>query len=552
MDICPNCKSEVAKKVLTCKFSDKYFCSMTCLIEHTSLHSKTTGANSLITSSLKKKQTKNQTEQYSFITPGVFTDNYEYDKFYDIENFSKIYDGFIPLELGVGSYGRVYLVTHNITQKKYALKVINKRKLTQTYGTCQLMLNEIDIHSKINHPNIIRLYNFKETEEEINILLEYAENGNLFSLIQKENGFPEHMAYKYFIQIVNAVYFLHQNNIIHRDIKPENILIGDNGVLKLCDFGWAKEITVNNRSTFCGTIEYMAPEIVGSEKYDFGVDVWSLGILLYELLMGHSPFKSNKEKNVMIKIKLHDLVFDKNKNLSEQCINLINGLLDSNPATRLKLKDIFEHPFILNNSKLYMRSNKRKESLDDSSENILRFFNKKNVQFKEDFQILREKFGFDSKTKFKAKMSSRQLTKSNFKSDKNLIKIKKKESCNNVVKKDSQRLEKLYDDMTNELEKGKKKVGDLNFKSSKQLSFEDFRDDKMWFDDKKENRKKESKFKREIKFKSKKEINTNLKNDESHEDSIKYKDTLHSSNVDSTFGNEDKETFIENIPEKSN
>ena len=552
MDICPNCKSEVAKKVLTCKFCDKYFCSMTCLIQHTSLHSKTTGANSLITSSLKKKQTKNQTEQYSFITPGVFTDNYEYDKFYDIENFSKIYDGFIPLELGVGSYGRVYLVTHNITQKKYALKVINKRKLTQTYGTCQLMLNEIDIHSKINHPNIIRLYNFKETEEEINILLEYAENGNLFSLIQKENGFPEHMAYKYFIQIVNAVYFLHQNNIIHRDIKPENILIGDNGVLKLCDFGWAKEITVNNRSTFCGTIEYMAPEIVGSEKYDFGVDVWSLGILLYELLMGHSPFKSNKEKNVMIKIKLHDLVFDKNKNLSEQCINLINGLLDSNPATRLKLKDIFEHPFILNNSKLYMRSNKRKESLDDSSENILRFFNKKNVQFKEDFQILREKFGFDSKTKFKAKMSSRQLTKSNFKSDKNLIKIKKKESCNNVVKKDSQRLEKLYDDMTNELEKGKKKVGDLNFKSSKQLSFEDFRDDKMWFDDKKENRKKESKFKREIKFKSKKEIKTNLKNDESHEDSIKYKDTLHSSNVDSTFGNEDKETFIENIPEKSN
>ena len=201
MEVCPNCKNEVAKKVLTCKFCDKFFCSMTCLIQHSSLHSKTNGANTLITSSLKKKQTKNQTEQYNFITQGVFTDNYQYDKFYDIENFSKIYDGFIPLELGVGSYGRVYLVTHNITQKKYALKVINKHKLMQTYGTCQLMLNEIDIHSKINHPNIIRLYNFKETDEEINILLEYAEGGNLFSLIQKENGFPEHIAYKYFIQI---------------------------------------------------------------------------------------------------------------------------------------------------------------------------------------------------------------------------------------------------------------------------------------------------------------------------------------------------------------
>ena len=554
MEVCPNCKNEVAKKVLTCKFCDKFFCSMTCLIQHSSLHSKTNGANTLITSSLKKKQTKNQTEQYNFITQGVFTDNYQYDKFYDIENFSKIYDGFIPLELGVGSYGRVYLVTHNITQKKYALKVINKHKLMQTYGTCQLMLNEIDIHSKINHPNIIRLYNFKETDEEINILLEYAEGGNLFSLIQKENGFPEHIAYKYFIQMVNAVYFLHQNNIIHRDIKPENILIGENGVLKLCDFGWAKEITVNNRSTFCGTIEYMAPEIVGSEKYDFGVDVWSLGVLLYELLMGHSPFKSNKEKNVMIKIKQHDLVFDKNRNLSENCINLINGLLDSNPATRLKIKDIFEHPFILINSKLYMRSNKRKESLDDSSENILKYFNKKNVRFKEDFQILREKFGFDSKSKFKDKMSSKQLKISSFKSDKNLIKIKRKQSSKIEIK-ETQRLEQLYDNMSNELEKGKKKVGDLNFKSSKQLSFEDFRDHSKWLDDDKLEDKKHSSRKKESKFKTKNDrknfIKSDFKKDESYEDSIKFKDTLHSSNINSIFGNEDKEPYIENIPEEN-
>ena len=554
MEVCPNCKNEVAKKVLTCKFCDKFFCSMTCLIQHSSLHSKTNGANTLITSSLKKKQTKNQTEQYNFITQGVFTDNYQYDKFYDIENFSKIYDGFIPLELGVGSYGRVYLVTHNITQKKYALKVINKHKLMQTYGTCQLMLNEIDIHSKINHPNIIRLYNFKETDEEINILLEYAEGGNLFSLIQKENGFPEHIAYKYFIQMVNAVYFLHQNNIIHRDIKPENILIGENGVLKLCDFGWAKEITVNNRSTFCGTIEYMAPEIVGSEKYDFGVDVWSLGVLLYELLMGHSPFKSNKEKNVMIKIKQHDLVFDKNRNLSENCINLINGLLDSNPATRFKIKDIFEHPFILINSKLYMRSNKRKESLDDSSENILKYFNKKNVRFKEDFQILREKFGFDSKSKFKDKMSSKQLKMNSFKSDKNLIKIKRKQSSKIEIK-ETQRLEQLYDNMSNELEKGKKKVGDLNFKSSKQLSFEDFRDHSKWLDDDKKEDKKHSSRKKESKFKTKNDrknfIKSDFKKDESYEDSIKFKDTLHSSNINSIFGNEDKEPYIENIPEEN-
>jgi len=336
-------------------------------------------------------QAKDTTEHYSFITPGVFIDNYVYDNKYDIKNFSKVFDGFMPIELGTGSYGHVYLVTHNISQKKYALKVINKRKLMQTYGNCDLIHNEIEIHSKLKHPNIIRLYNILETDEEINILLEYAEKGNLYSLIKKENGFSEITAYKYFIQMVNAVYFLHRNNIIHRDIKPENILIGDNDLLKLCDFGWAKELNVNNRNTFCGTLEYMAPEIVGCEKYDCSVDVWSLGILLYELLMGHSPFSSKKEKNIMIKIKLHTLSFDKNKHLSKDCINLIEGLLDMNPLNRYKLRDIFEHPFIISNSKNQEKVvSKRKESLDDSYENF-KFLSKKNPKFNENFKNLQKK-----------------------------------------------------------------------------------------------------------------------------------------------------------------
>ena len=485
MEICPDCgKRPISKKIYSCKFCPKYFCSMQCLFKHSSFHSKTTEPNSFITS-LKKKQSKDQTEQYSFITSGVFTYNYKYDKKYEIKNFSKIYDGFIPIELGAGAFGHVYLVSHNITGKKYALKVMNKHKLMQTYGNCQLIYNEIDIHSKLNHPNIIKLYNISETEEEINILLEYAEKGNLYSLIKRENGLPESLASKYFLQIVNAVYFLHQNNIIHRDIKPENILIGENDVLKLCDFGWAKELTVNNRSTFCGTIEYMAPEIVGSEKYDYSVDLWSLGILLYELLMGHSPFKSKKEKHTMIKIKIHDLVFDKNKPLSNDCIKLIEGLLDINPSNRLKLKDIFNHPFITSNSKRDSKLNKsiRKESLDDSNENILKFYNKKN-NFKEDFKNLRKKFGFDSKFNLRDKISSKQLMIGQFQSDKNLISLPKfKEK--KIQRRESERLEKLIDNMSNELEKGKKKIDDLSFKKSKQFSFEDFRDSKIFFENNK-------------------------------------------------------------------
>ena len=475
MEVCPNCnENNLYKKVLTCKFCNKFFCSITCLMQHSAFHSKTYSPNTII-NSLKKKQSKNETQQYSFITPGIFTDNYIYDKKYDISNFSKVVEGFIPYELGRGSFGCVYLVTHNTTKKKYALKVMNKHKLLQTYGSCQLVYNEIEIHSKLNHPNIIRLYNVLENEEEISILLEYAENGSLYSLIQDENGFSEHKAYKYFIQIVNAVYFLHQNNIIHRDIKPENILIGENDLLKLCDFGWAKELTVNNRSTFCGTVEYMAPEIVGSEKYDCSVDVWSLGILLYELLMGHSPFKSKKAKNSMINIKKHDLVFRKDKKLSKDCINLIKGLLEVNPLNRLKLKDIFEHPFILTNSKLEKKEKKVNFDLND------KILNKKtsNSNFTEE---LKKKFGFDSQINLRSKLSSKEIVME-FLSDKNLINVKK---CDNpkIERRESKRLEKLIGNMSNELEKAKKKVDNLKIRKSEQFSFEDFRDSKMLYSDK--------------------------------------------------------------------
>ena len=121
--------------------------------------------------------------------------------------------------------------------------------------------------------------------------MEYVDNGTLFNKIQKTNGMPEEKALKYFVQVSAAIFFLHENQLIHRDIKPENCLIDKSDNVKLCDFGWTVEISKGERITFCGTYEYMAPEIIKEIPYNHMIDVWSLGVLLYELIHSFSPFR---------------------------------------------------------------------------------------------------------------------------------------------------------------------------------------------------------------------------------------------------------------------
>ena len=288
-----------------------------------------------------------------------------------------------PILLGSGSFGKVYLVKHNLTHKEYAMKIIDKKKLKQMGYNNEQILEELKIHSKLDHENIIHVYNVFENEENFNIIMEYAKNGNLYDVITREKGgLSEEKALGYFTQVVNAVYYLHQNNIIHRDIKPENILISENDIIKLCDFGWAKELNLENRNTFCGTAEYMAPEIVTNENYDFSVDIWSLGILLYEMIFGHSPFEGKNKNSIMINIKSHELIYD--KPISNECKDLIEKILENNPQKRLKIKDIIEHSFI-------KKYNRQKDNSFINKENDLERFReiillkKQNMKIKKTF-----------------------------------------------------------------------------------------------------------------------------------------------------------------------
>jgi serine/threonine protein kinase len=208
---------------------------------------------------------------------------------------------------------------------------MEKTRVVENGGSREMIQREISIHRRLQHENIVNLHSSYEDETHFYMVMDYVNKGNLYQIIKMSHGLDEKRAFKYFIQVVAAVHFLHENNLIHRDLKPENLLIDNNSVVKLCDFGWCVELKVGNRETFCGTFEYMAPELVKELPYDHGVDVWSLGVLLYELIHGYSPFRANNDLNIenddytqiFKNILKHKLTID--KSVSEDCIDLIKS-----------------------------------------------------------------------------------------------------------------------------------------------------------------------------------------------------------------------------------
>lgn len=123
--------------------------------------------------------------------------------------------------------------------------------------------------------------------------MDYASKGSLRSIIEQSKGVDEKLAFRNFIQVASAVKFLHENGLVHRNIKLENILLDETNNLKLCDFGWCGELNLKNRLTFSSNDEYIPHEIIKKTRYNQSIDIWSMGILLFELIQGHSPFKVN-------------------------------------------------------------------------------------------------------------------------------------------------------------------------------------------------------------------------------------------------------------------
>lgn len=196
--------------------------------------------------------------------------------------------------LGKGKFGRVYLAKERSTGFVCALKVLHKSELQQGKVEKQVR-REIEIHSHLRHPNILRFYGHFHDSKRVFLILEFAGKGELYKHLRKENKFPEWKAAQYIAQMAAALKYLHKKHVMHRDIKPENILVGIHGEIKISDFGWSVHAPNNRRNTMCGTLDYLPPEMIkpGSQDnfYNEKVDLWSLGVLTYEFLVGEAPFE---------------------------------------------------------------------------------------------------------------------------------------------------------------------------------------------------------------------------------------------------------------------
>ena len=204
---------------------------------------------------------------------------------------------------------------------------------------------EIEIMYKLNHPHIIKLFNHFEDDDYLYLIMHYASKGQLYNLLKKQKKIDEKNAAQFMREIISAVKYLHSFNppIIHRDIKPENILLDENYRVKLADFGWSNYLKEKQelRNTYCGTPEYLAPEMVKKEGHNTSLDIWDLGVLMFELLCGKPPFQGKNYGELFTNIKKHRINWP--NNFPPLAKNLINMILKPNPKERLTLDQILGH-----------------------------------------------------------------------------------------------------------------------------------------------------------------------------------------------------------------
>jgi len=255
-------------------------------------------------------------------------------------------------EIGRGGFSVVVEGTDKASKKKYAIKCI--KKATVEGDDIKLLRREIKIMKRVDHPNILKLYEVFEDEDEFYLVMELVDGKELFDKIVEKGQYTEKDASNIVKQIVSAVAYLHENGIAHRDLKPENLLsAGDqeSEIVKIADFGFSKNFGEEKLMTSCGSPGYVAPEVLTCESYDNGVDMWSVGVIIYILLCGYPPFYADNAPALFKKIMDVKYDFDDPswEDVSEDAKNLIRHLLVKDPASRYTAKQCLEDPWVKGN-----------------------------------------------------------------------------------------------------------------------------------------------------------------------------------------------------------
>ncbi|KAI5097963.1 serine/threonine-protein kinase ULK3, partial [Silurus meridionalis] len=278
----------------------------------------------------------------------------------------RLADFLLTEKLGSGTYATVYKAYRKTDNREaVAVKVVSKKSLNKS--SMENLLTEIEILKTVRHPHIVQLKDFQWDNENIYLILEWCSGGDLSRFIRSRRILPERVARLFLQQMACALKFLHERNISHLDLKPQNILLSGN-VLKLADFGFAQYMSPwDEQSSLRGSPLYMAPEIVCRRQYDARVDLWSVGVILYEALFGRAPFASRSFAELEEKIRSDKPIeLPAGARVSRDCRDLLLRLLDRDPVSRISFDEFFLHPFV---DLEHMAS---AESLDKAKDLVLR------------------------------------------------------------------------------------------------------------------------------------------------------------------------------------